>query len=111
MFYWCINKFTGYYALTTGIDSKNIIFSVTMWSPTHYICRFGKVNLISAISGLWTIPKSPPLWLSLNLDMTVGRIGEAQLELDSHPPLFVSLKNANAKSAAKAKAPHCKSDT
>lgn len=26
MFYWCINKFTGYYALTTGIDSKNIIF-------------------------------------------------------------------------------------
>lgn len=26
MFYWCINKFIGYYVLIIGIDFKNIIF-------------------------------------------------------------------------------------
>jgi len=29
--------------------------------------------------------------VTLNLDMTVGRIGETQLELNSHPPLVVSV--------------------
>ena len=33
-----------------------------------------------------------PVQHSLNLDMTVERIGKTQLELNSHPPLFTSIK-------------------